>query len=220
MPWPAETRPESENGERAIAHGSRSSSPSTTPPAHEHTPPPMATLAERKKMLYDDPDLSVVEAHRVFCIRCEKWLKLDEVKLYAASVWRCHKNTKSHNARPPVDKATLPAHTALPPSGHPHSHAHIHTKSKDSDKNPRLPSGPRTAHPPAYHTSASAPVPHPARALPRLKLKMPSSTLKQKDAHKDKDKDKEKGHAATLPMDVDLDADVSPLSAITNPSPS
>ncbi|KAF8581543.1 hypothetical protein K439DRAFT_1236578, partial [Ramaria rubella] len=41
------------------------------------------TLAERKKMLYDDPDLSVVEAHRVFCIRCEKWLKLDEVKLSA-----------------------------------------------------------------------------------------------------------------------------------------
>ncbi|KAF8532376.1 hypothetical protein JB92DRAFT_990739 [Gautieria morchelliformis] len=67
----------------------------------------MASLQERQQMLLDDPDISVVEPHRVFCNRCDKWLKLNQTKLYAASVWRSHRNTKSHNMRPP--NATAPA---------------------------------------------------------------------------------------------------------------
>jgi hypothetical protein len=55
----------------------------------------MASVEERKQLLHGDPDISIVKPHRVFCRLCDKWLKLDEVKLYAASVWRCHKNTKS-----------------------------------------------------------------------------------------------------------------------------
>ncbi|KAF8532405.1 hypothetical protein JB92DRAFT_993391 [Gautieria morchelliformis] len=82
------------------------------PPSFLPSPVPllqvaMASLQERQQMLLDDPDISVVEPHRVFCNRCDKWLKLDATKLYATSAWRSHRNTKSHNMRPP--NATTPA---------------------------------------------------------------------------------------------------------------
>ncbi|KAF8495019.1 hypothetical protein BU17DRAFT_103681 [Hysterangium stoloniferum] len=74
----------------------------------------MESVEERKQLLHDDPDILIVEPHRVFCRRCDKWLKLDEVKLYAASVWRCHKNTKSHSARASIGTVQSASQTPDP----------------------------------------------------------------------------------------------------------
>ncbi|KIJ34804.1 hypothetical protein M422DRAFT_262990 [Sphaerobolus stellatus SS14] len=127
----------------------------------------MSSLEERKQLLFDDPDISEVEAHRVFCNRCEKWLKLDEVKLYAASVWRCHKNTKSHNARPissstpASQRPTDGSHSASPVTQTPTARS---ASSGDLPRNRRF---------------ESTNVPFASAPIPRLKVQIPNSGLRE-----------------------------------------
>jgi hypothetical protein len=59
---------------------------SPSPPNLHHLPtyfsllfsfmPPIASVEERKQLLDDDPDISVVEPHRVLCRLCDTWHKL------------------------------------------------------------------------------------------------------------------------------------------------
>ncbi|GJJ11558.1 hypothetical protein Clacol_005792 [Clathrus columnatus] len=130
----------------------------------------MASLEERKELLFNDPDLSVVEPHRVFCKRCDKWLKLDEVKLYAASVWRCHKNTKSHNARPPASDGPSPAPALAQESGGKNGRRGVRSSTKGSSSaRQSLRSGTSTpVASPADHTVRS-------QVQTRLTIKIPSN---------------------------------------------
>ncbi|KAF8141505.1 hypothetical protein EV363DRAFT_1308297 [Boletus edulis] len=61
------------------------------------------TTAQRRAFLRDEPLAGEVEPHRVYCLECEKWIKLSLHTEYAVSNWTLHKQrcpASSTTARP------------------------------------------------------------------------------------------------------------------------
>ncbi|KAF8448921.1 hypothetical protein L210DRAFT_3523478 [Boletus edulis BED1] len=61
------------------------------------------TTAQRRAFLRDEPLAGEVEPHRVYCLECEKWIKLSLHTEYAISNWTSHKQrcpASSTTARP------------------------------------------------------------------------------------------------------------------------
>jgi len=74
------------------------------------------TVAQRRGLLRHDPLAQEVEAHRVHCRACEKWIRLAPTTEYALGNWQAHKQRCPGSLSDPLPVRRTPSKPSFSPS--------------------------------------------------------------------------------------------------------